>query len=473
MKSCFLGPRSWSMRQTLRKMRRLAEEGFMISAQLSLMISGHASRRYASLRHTFVRAQNGFAPFRQHWWVQWQLEPIINKLRYMWLICKAHALNDAASVSSGSPSGDGVFRKICMVQLGHLGDMIQTVPALHALRTTCPTSEIVLLTGPWNEEFSRRILSIDRVLYYAPRWEAYVRGQYGQCRSMRAEWDFLIRLRHESFDVVIDCTSGSLPTLLIQLMLRPKTGIGPDVFPAGAFTRCPTWYHCIPYDSRAYEAARIMRLLQPLQVVRGACPIDFPLTDDDRRRADIIKRKHGCLESNDAYVVFAPGAGWPGKMWPWENFAALGQRIRKHFGFQILVVGTKRERSLTQRIAREMGAGGVGLAGETRLGELGALIQQARMLVTNDSGPYHLAAALNVPTVLLFGPGFPSKWVVPRSNQRVLHHEVGCRCYPWHPRARCEFDRACMRAITVDEAWQAVCELMTAHKGFSCEYAVS
>ncbi len=137
------------------------------------------------------------------------------------------------------------------------------------------------------------------------------------------------------------------------------------------------------------------------------------------------------------------------------------RRTRADLKLFVVIVGTSAEKTLGERVAAENRARVINLAGQTDVGTLAALIEGCKVLVANDSGPYHLGVALNIPTVLLFGPGFHCKWARDRANQRVLRHEVGCRCFPWHPQARCKFDRACMKAISVEEVWQGVKELVS------------
>lgn len=441
-------------RSGIKQVRRSLENGFLRAARCA------AARRVSPGLTPPAWPRGGFDPLKQRWWNQWKLEPLLNKLRYIWLIERALALNRS------SPAGNGnrTDQRMIFLQFGHLGDMLHTVPVLRALKTARPDVAITLVTGPWNKEIAQRIPYTNDVRFIVPRWESYARGHRPRA-ALEDEWAFYAELRAKNPGVVFDATSGSLPTLFAMLALRPALGIGPDLFTEEAWG-LPDWYRTITYNSRLYEARRLLNLLRPLGIDSNNEKLEFEISDKDRKDAFQLLSAIGVANDGN-WAILAPGAGWPGKIWPEERFAEIGARISKTWKWRVFVVGTSSERALAERIVSAIGAPAVSLAGQTSVGVLAALIQRSRLLISNDSGPYHLAAALDAPTVLLYGPGFPSKWVTVRASQRVLRHEVGCRCYPWHPRARCEYDRACTKAISVEEVWRAVCDLMS-HHGSAC-----
>lgn len=437
-------------RSGIKNLRRGLENGFLRAARFA------AARRVSPGLTSYALPRAGFDPLKQRWWNQWKLEPLPNQLRYIWLIERALALNRSSSTRTGGNPG----QQMIFLQFGHLGDVLHTVPALRALKKARPDAAITLVTGPWNKEIAQHIPYTNDVRFIVPRWESYARG-HRRYAALEDEWAFYAELRAKNPDVVFDATSGSLPTLFAMLALRPPLGIGPDLFTEEAWA-VPDWYRTITYDSRLYEARRLLDILRPLGIDSSDEKLEFGISDKDRHEAFQLLSAIGVANDGN-WAILAPGAGWPGKMWPEERFAEIGARISKTWKWRIFVVGTSSERALAEHIVRAIGAAAVNLAGQTSVGILAALIQRSCLIVSNDSGPYHLAASLDVPTVLLYGPGFPSKWVTVRASQRVLRHEVGCRCYPWHPRARCEYDRACMKAISVEEVWRAVCDLMGHH----------
>jgi ADP-heptose:LPS heptosyltransferase len=143
----------------------------------------------------------------------------------------------------------------------------------------------------------------------------------------------------------------------------------------------------------------------------GASPIsDLPelwVTNEDRLACVSLLERHGVAES-DRVVCLHAGAAQPEKIWPRENFAVVGQRLAGA-GARVTLIGTKGEHGLCEALAQAI-PGAIFLAGETSLPVLAALLQRSALLVTNDSGPMHVAAALGVPLVVPFGPEPPGRF---------------------------------------------------------------
>jgi heptosyltransferase-2 len=143
----------------------------------------------------------------------------------------------------------------------------------------------------------------------------------------------------------------------------------------------------------------------------GASPTsDLPelwVTNEDRLVCASLLERHGVPES-DQVVCLHAGAAQPEKLWPRENFAVVGRRLAGA-GARVMLIGTDGERGLCNSLAQAIPRA-ISLAGETSLPVLAALLQRSGLLVTNDSGPMHMAAALGVPLVVPFGPGPPDRF---------------------------------------------------------------
>jgi ADP-heptose:LPS heptosyltransferase len=151
--------------------------------------------------------------------------------------------------------------------------------------------------------------------------------------------------------------------------------------------------------------------------------LEFPLYEDDFARLSQVHRA-GSLKPG-AYACVHPGAADPLRRWSPENFAAVADRLATE-GLQIVLTGTAQERRLTAAVARRMKAPALDLAGQTDLGSLAALLSRARLLVCNDTGVSHLAAALHVPSVVVFTATDPARWAPLNGNlHRVVLPENG------------------------------------------------
>lgn len=143
--------------------------------------------------------------------------------------------------------------------------------------------------------------------------------------------------------------------------------------------------------------------------------------------------------------------------WPADSFARLATALEDNDGLRIIISGSHAERCLAERIARSLKKPVVA-AGELSFGQLAHVLRRCRVFVSNDSGPAHLAAALEIPLVVIFGPGDPNRYgpyPLERVNQVILHAQGELPCF----RRRCP-THACLRKLSVERVLQAVREIL-------------
>jgi heptosyltransferase-2 len=146
------------------------------------------------------------------------------------------------------------------------------------------------------------------------------------------------------------------------------------------------------------------------------------ISDEARSGAETILRRLGLAETS--YVALAPGAKWATKRWPMERYAELASGLASGHGLKVLLLGSGSEMNLCKAVMRSAGQGVISAAGEAALGETGGLISRARLFVGNDSGPTHMAMALGVPTVALFGPTDPGQF--DHSGHGLVYGNLDC-----------------------------------------------
>jgi ADP-heptose:LPS heptosyltransferase len=182
--------------------------------------------------------------------------------------------------------------------------------------------------------------------------------------------------------------------------------------------------------------------------------VEFIL-NTDRATVDSVNQLLREQQINpDNYAVLIPGSAHSDKCWPIERFAALADKISSRFGFSIVATGTEAEKSVVESLQRKTNVTIANLAGLTNLRELTALIKSARLVVSNDTGPGHIAAALGMPVVLLFGRSNPARVAPYGRNHCVAAVEPDGRGF----KADSKDPKHNIRAITVDEVFQKVCE---------------
>jgi len=197
-------------------------------------------------------------------------------------------------------------------------------------------------------------------------------------------------------------------------------------------------------------------LLEPLGIPLSFTPPKLYLNADEQAQAqDFLRHYH--VHLNDLIIGINPGAAYgSAKCWPPERFRDLVLQLLNNPRIKVLFFGDKNTTSLIQNICVGMPERVVNLAGKTSLRELMALIQVCDLLLTNDSGPMHIASALSVPLIALFG-STSDVTTGPYQGGEVIHKHVACSpCY----RRECPIDFRCMTQITVDEVKQRINQML-------------
>ena len=349
--------------------------------------------------------------------------------------------------------------RILVVKLAHFGDALHVFPMVREIRRQRPAAIIDMLVGPWCEGLARHYGLNDNVLVHFPRLGLFDRGLRSTRRSIWAEVRWLMYLRRRRYDLILSTSTTTLSELVLMHALQPCKWVG---------TCVEEWLHpsgddaiLIRYDYCMYESKRVMGLLGLVALNEGPADLFYPL---DPRACDAgrsLLEKAG-LPLHAAYAILCPGAGWPGKQWVPDRFAEIGDRLWREKGLHVVITGSAEEQGLCDEVARHMKTPVINIAGKTTIGQLAGVISQSALFVGNDSGPMHLAACFRVPSVLLFGPTVASKWAPVHPAARCLQHEDCQGCVSWHFRATCVHENRCMKAVSTEEVWSSVMDVLEA-----------
>ncbi len=285
--------------------------------------------------------------------------------------------------------------------------MLCVVPALRALRVALPEAHITLLGLPCAASFVRRFGGyLDELLEF-PGFPGIPEREF--CPA--ALPTFLTRVQARRYDLALQMHgSGAFSTPFTQL-LGAKVTAG---FCLPEF--CPDPRRFLPLPEREPEVRRWLRLLAFLGVPSRGERLEFPLGARDWRELE----QTGIDLPPQRYVCIHPGASAPDRRWPPAAFAAVAEEMYAR-GFDIALTGSAEEVPLTRAVADAMRAPALDLAGRTTLGALAELLAEARLLVCNDTGVSHLAAALRVPSVVIFTGSDPARWApLDRDLHRAL-----------------------------------------------------
>jgi lipopolysaccharide heptosyltransferase II len=361
----------------------------------------------------------------------------------------AHARNQAAT-----PERDwgAAVKRILCIRLDNLGDVLMTTPALHALRSAQPGRHITLLASRSGKAAARHVDAIDDVIPYDAPWM-----KQDTPLDPRADLDMCERLAEGAFDAAVIFTVYSqnpLPAaMLCHLSGIPLRLAHCRENPYGLLT---DWSpETEPQHGTRHEVERQLALVARVGARASDTRMRFHVADDDVISLAQKLQAHG-VDANAPFIVVHPGATAASRRYPVERFAQVIDRLAAQTNFTVLVTGTQSEAELC-RAACGTRLYAVNLAGMLELGELAALIRQASVLVSNNSGPVHLASALGTPVVDLYALTNPQHmpWQTPN---RVLYHDVPCR---WCYRSVCpEGHHACLVGVGIDTVVNAALELI-------------
>lgn len=311
--------------------------------------------------------------------------------------------------------GDSAPRRVAVLRALQLGDLLCAVPALRALRAALPEAEIVLVGLPWARAFVERFGDYLNGFIEFPGFPGLPE------RPPRIDRipGFLAEMQAEGFDLAIQL-HGSGPFINPLTVLFGARACAGFYLPGDY---CPDPERFLPWPEDGLEIHRLLRLLEFLGAPTKGDELEFPLREEDFRALDAID------EANDltpgGFACIHPGASVPERRWFAERFSEVARALAGR-GLRVVLTGTAAEAGLTRAVADALPFPCLDLAGRTDLGALGALLSRARMLICNDTGVSHVAAALRAPSVVISTGDNPGRWApIDRRLHRVLCRDGG------------------------------------------------
>lgn len=315
---------------------------------------------------------------------------------------------------------------VLCVRLDSIGDVLMTTPAIRAVKESRPGRRVALLTSTGASEAGALVPEVDEVIVYDAPW---INATAPRADS-RAEHAMAERLRSEGFDAAVIFTVYSqnpLPAaFLCYLADIPLRLAHCRENPYQLLTQHVP--ETEPERGIRHEVRRQLDLVATVGYTAADERLSISVTEAARRK---VLRLLGDLRLNleRPWVVVHPGASAPSRRYPKESFAEAARRLTLDLGWQVLFTGGPDERALVESIRAAIPAPTFSLVGRLTLGELAALLSLAPLLISNNTGPVHVAAATGTPTVDLYALTNPqhTPWAVP---SRVLSHDVPCKnCY--------------------------------------------
>jgi lipopolysaccharide heptosyltransferase II len=319
-------------------------------------------------------------------------------------------------------------RRVLAVRLDNMGDLLMTTPALAALRETVAGAHITLLASRSGTALAPHLPPVDEAIAFDAPW---VRQDNSESERPlgQAECALVDRLASAEFDAAVIftvATQSALPAALLCRMAGiPRRLAHARENPYGLLSDWVPETDAVA-DGMRHEVQRQLDLVRHVGWTTADPRLRFQPGDSrqDTARAQLIAAG---LQCGERYVVVHVGATAASRRYPAERFGAVAREVARRSGRAMVFVGDGSELGLVAEARAEMaGTPSINLAGRLSLGELGAVIGGADLLIANNSGPMHMAAAMGTPVVALYALTNPqhTPWQVPA---RVLNHPVACR----------------------------------------------
>jgi lipopolysaccharide heptosyltransferase I len=341
--------------------------------------------------------------------------------------------------------------RFLIVRLGALGDVVHAIPVAAALRRAYPDARIDWLVSAKHREILDLVPVIDRRLVINDRPSAGS-GPAANATGGTSMLAAVRELRHAHYDVAIDLQGLIKSALLARLSGAPRVvGFSSRYARERAARLFYTDAHDPGrgglYDAR--ETRHVVDINIGLLTVLGITTQlrEFPIEEVDSDAARAIREQTG-----GRYALLNPGAAWPNKRWPPARLAAIAVQIRERHGLMSVVLWGPGEEALAADVVA--GANGAAvLSPRTTIADLVALSRRAALMVSGDTGPTHIAAALGTPIVGIYGPTRPARNGPMSPLDITVSRDTICQC---HHLRRCRLDRMCLLDIGVAEVTAAV-----------------
>jgi len=336
---------------------------------------------------------------------------------------------------------------ILIVKLSAIGDVIHTLPSLTVLRKRYPDAHITWVI----EEDSADIIAghpfLDRALVSRrKRWLKNLRELRDVRKTIGEVRSFIAALRGRKYDLVVDF-HGLLKSSIVVLLSGGRRKLGYDSMQelSGLFLNDKVYE-----DMEKHAVDRYLDLPRHLGADTGTPEFRIHIAEENRRRIEHLLEENG-INPKDRFIAVNPVALWETKMWDNGKFAQLCDRIVGELKLTVVFTGGP-DRETVEHIRSLMHFPSADIAGRTTLRDLAYLYERSALVVTTDSGPMHVAAAVGTPTVALFGPTDPARTGPYGAGHTVVRKDLSCSpCFL----KRCG-TRRCMEAISVEEVFRAV-----------------
>lgn len=337
-------------------------------------------------------------------------------------------------------------KRILLIRLDRIGDVVLSTPAIKALRDKFPDSYIAFMVGPHAYELVKENPYLNEVIVY---------DKNSSERSFIASFKFARKLREKKFDTAI-ALHPTLRSHLIPFIAGIPRRIGYDRKGESFLTERVIHQK---EQGEFHEAEYVLKMLEVLGVKSSDKTLYLKVSEDSlkKMREKLLTMGVGASEK---IVAIHPGASSLSKKWPIERFAEIARYLVKNFNIKIALVAGKVDAEYTKKIYKYLKSDPsyiINLAGKTTIGELAAVLKISSLFISNDSGPVHISVAVGTPVISIFGRSDkglgPKRWGPLGKDDVVIHKNVGCNVCLAH---NCVENFKCLNAVEPEDIIEAV-----------------
>ena len=332
-------------------------------------------------------------------------------------------------------------RRILVVKLDHLGDVLLATPVFSNLRQAYPNAELHALTGTWSRVVLERHPDVNKVLEY----NSPVFCRTGTPTSLRETFQLYKRLRDQKYDLCVALRSDWRTVCFALLRVTPQRLDRAALQVANKLGA--------PQFTGTHETTRNLDVLHSAGIPTPIQTTTFSVaTEDEKWAIDFLETLQ--IDRERPLIAIHPGSPIPIKRWKPERYAELADWLIARKRAEILFVGVKDEIPIITEIQALMRAETNNVAGKTSLTQLASILQTCNLFIGNDSGPMHLAAAVGTRTIGLYGPGDPTRFGPVGTMCQTIRRKTDC---PPCPETTCRFgENGCMSKIQVTDIIQTL-----------------
>lgn len=335
------------------------------------------------------------------------------------------------------------YKRILIIRTDRIGDVVLSTPVIKALRDKFPSSFIAMMTSPSTQELAKGNPYLNEVIVY---------DKDKLHKSIFSSFKFALELRRKKFDLALILHSTNRVNIITCLAgVRERVGYGRRL----GFLLTKNIPYC-KHKGEKHEVQYNLDILRSIGIDIIEASLFMPRDKEAESWADDLLLSFQ-ITKGYKLVVIHPSASCVSRMWPIERFAEVSSVLIENYDARVIIVAGINDTPLADKLASLIKYPVINLAGKTTLMQLASIFRRSTLLISNDSGPVHMAVACGLPVVVLFGrnqPGIgPVRWGPLGEKDIFLHKQAGClKCLAHN----CQKGFLCLKSINVSEVLAAV-----------------